>query len=330
MSLKTRTFNPSELVTLMDESHRGYQDIRQQGDQLTFLGDGTSLAVQGLDSGTYGFTDHAFTQLCFKAGCKQSKFVGRLPVNLQSDIFNYVYRNMERNRADLLFRTDNEGVRAVLSGGYSIMDNKPMLEALDRVLPNVGVVPFSVTYSPDKFYFKLLTPNTKEIAGETFKGGVLIANSEIGDHAVSVVPFYYRSICSNGMIFGFQAEEYQYHQWHRGVPTEIIYDNMIVAISKAFNADGYLAERIIWAKATSISDLDRVLDRFILRGFIGRKELEDFKTRINNEAQNEGHSNITVFNLVNAVTRKSEEVESQNRMLVLQRLGGNLIAGLAA
>ena len=77
--------------------------------------------------------------------------------------------------------------------------------------------------------------------GDTVQAGVIVSNSEVGMGAVSVQPFVYRLVCSNGMV----VTEMGNRRTHTGVAQEAMPNSFEIYTSETQEAeDKALALRI--------------------------------------------------------------------------------------
>jgi hypothetical protein len=109
-----------------------------------------------------------------------------------------------------VLRTMGNQARAILGGGYEIIDHDQVLMALMTELEkfNGDLEILSTEVTDSKLYIKLAFP---KIEGEVRKGdiirsGVTICNSEIGEGGLNVYPANFRLICTNGMTRTEQGE----------------------------------------------------------------------------------------------------------------------------
>lgn len=102
------------------------------------------------------------------------------------------------------FQYPDESIgRALLSPQYRRIDN---LMIAETVLPMfAGTDQFEVVsceVTERRLYFKIVNRRLEaDVApNDTVQAGVIVSNSEVGMGAVSVQPFVYRLVCSNGMV----------------------------------------------------------------------------------------------------------------------------------
>ena len=105
-------------------------------------------------------------------------------------------------KSNLLLRTLDGRVRAVLSDRYKILDNHDLLLNCLEEFRNMGAELHKADLTESHMYIKAIVPHTKEEIrqGDTVIPGVIVQNSEVGSGAFKVTPFMLREVCSNGMI----------------------------------------------------------------------------------------------------------------------------------
>lgn len=105
-----------------------------------------------------------------------------------------------------MVRTLDGRARAFLSDRYQRVDNHHVAEIILPVLMDTpGIEVMSTEITESRLYVKAVTHRIQaEIksrrVGDIVEAGVIISNSEVGQGAVSVMPFFYFLACTNGMV----------------------------------------------------------------------------------------------------------------------------------
>jgi len=128
-------------------------------------------------------------------------YLSRCPMYLQADNLNYWLERELKNRETLFCRFSGNKLRGVFTQRYTALDN---MEVLTKML-EYGFEPSSeVHFSLDESVMILKVPEYGRMFGLTEKDkivpGICIANSEVGILALSIEAYFYRLVCSNGMI----------------------------------------------------------------------------------------------------------------------------------
>jgi len=122
-------------------------------------------------------------------------------MHLQADNLNYWLEMEQKNRETLFCRFSGNKLRGVFTQRYTALDN---MEVLTKML-EYGFDPSSeVHFSLDESVMILKVPEYSRMFGLTEKDkivpGICIANSEVGLLALSIEAYFYRLVCSNGLI----------------------------------------------------------------------------------------------------------------------------------
>ena len=273
----------------------------------------------------------------------------RDPNDPTQPLYDTVVNGLLRSRSEdtRLVRTLYGDVRGFLSDRYRQMDN---LEILVRLLPVIQQLPAvnwdesSLQVTDQKMYLQLVdTSKPVTVKGghsrmdDVLQRGVVISNSEVGLGSFSVQPLVWRQVCSNGLVIA----EYAARKFHVGgrntgdagitwqsdtqkarneVTILEMRDLMITAMSDEFlNRIAARAEEAagIKIKGTQVEHtIKNVTERFRLSQDEGKAA--------------QGHliesGDLNLWGLVNSITRTAQDVESYDRSVELQAIGGNLLA----
>ena len=250
---------------------------------------------------------------------------------------NAWFMDMDVNYMVRSFQYPEESVgRALLSSQYRRIDN---LMIAETTLPMfAGTDQFEVVsceVTERRLYFKIVNKRLQAdvIPGDTVQAGVIVSNSEVGMGAVSIQPFVYRLVCSNGMV----VSEMGNRKTHVGPVQEAIENSFEIYTSEAQEAE----EK---ALALKIRDQAKVaIDKAMFQKVVDR--LKDSKTQnidgdpgeiikltgkifdFTNKEQTgilrhlvEG-GDLSKYGLSNAVTRTGQDVEDYDRATELEGIG---------
>ena len=128
-------------------------------------------------------------------------YLSRCPEDLQAENLNYWLERERKNRETFFCRFTGNKLRGVFTERYTALDH---MEILTKML-DYGFDPAcEVHYSLDESLMILKVPEYGRMFGLTEKDkivpGISIANSEVGILALSIEAFFYRLVCSNGLI----------------------------------------------------------------------------------------------------------------------------------
>jgi Domain of unknown function (DUF932). len=132
-------------------------------------------------------------------------YLCRCPQELQAENLNYWIREEAKNRQTFFCRFDDHKLRAVFTDRYRPLDN---MEILSQMIENKFDPSAEVQYSIDDTMFLVKIPEyarafrvrTGYEGRDDIVPGISFANSEVGILAFSIEAFFYRIICTNGLI----------------------------------------------------------------------------------------------------------------------------------
>ena len=265
-------------------------------------------------------------------------------------LYDTLVNGLLRSCADdtRLVRTLFGETRGFLSDRYRQMDN---LEILVRLLPVIQKLPAvnwdqsSLQVTDQRMYLQLVdTSKPKVIKAGThakvddiLQRGVVITNSEVGLGSFSVQPLVFRQVCSNGLVI----TEYAQRRFHVGGRNNgdagIVWQT---DTQKARNELTIMEMRDLMVHAMSDEFLDKIAQRaqdaaeVPIKGTQVENVIKNVteRFRLTNEEGKaaQGHfiesAELNLWGLVNSITRAAQDVESYDRSVEMQQIGGNLLA----
>jgi len=174
------------------------------------LPDGTAalatIPAPGRDRRVFPLRDHAFSQLCERAGAPAG-YIKKLPGHIQMACVNHGIQAFAKQNGNTLRLAGGEA-RALLSDRYAALDNHMVIEVLERTLRAAGMLDDvrvrSISTGPTAS-MRLTLPgegivvaNPRKV-GDIIETGLDMLNGEIGNRSVLLSPSTYRLICLNGM-----------------------------------------------------------------------------------------------------------------------------------
>jgi len=128
-------------------------------------------------------------------------YLSRCPADLQAENLNYWIQKEAKKRDTFFCRFNGDSLRAVFTDRYTAIDH---VEVLSRMLEYGFSPEVEVHYSLDQNLLVLKVPDFTRAFGfgedDRIVPGISIANSEVGILAFSIEAYFYRLVCSNGMI----------------------------------------------------------------------------------------------------------------------------------
>ena len=128
-------------------------------------------------------------------------YLSRCPSDLQAQNLNYWIEQEREKRETLFCRFDGDSLRAVFTDRYKAIDH---MEILARMVEYGFSAETQVHYSLDANLLVLKVPDfTRAFGfgnGDKIVPGISVSNSEVGILAFSIEAYFYRLVCSNGLI----------------------------------------------------------------------------------------------------------------------------------
>lgn len=249
-----------------------------------------------------------------------------------------------------LIRTCHGQVRAFLSDSYHMINNFDLLVALAPVLQDYPGLRFESCHLSEKHMFiKMFFPGqTQEIkVGDTVMAGLYLRNSETGHGSTEVVPMSLRLVCLNGMTHN----EYSHRKVHRTRKTDIGADisrEVLADSTKRKIDEAYIA--VVKDQIKSVLNgvwLDKVVGKFRAAEGLVIEDTAAAVVELQNRYKISEDNNVlilnalmrgdkltrpgaqkTQFDLLNAITAASQQVEDYETATELEMIGGKEMARL--
>jgi len=242
-------------------------------------------------------------------------YLSRCPMYLQADNLNYWLERELKNRETLFCRFSGNKLRGVFTQRYTALDN---MEVLTKML-EYGFDPSSeVHFSLDESVMILKVPEYGRMFGLTEKDkivpGICIANSEVGILALSIEAYFYRLVCSNGLISKTAVSSRFKHISRKGLDEFPQVLNDVVYQSQ--ESQGRF-------RVSMQTPVDDPLDTIAIFG--KQFQLSQDETEIVKKAYylEEG---ATMFHIINAFTRAAQEPYlTAIDAYKLERVGGQIL-----
>lgn len=252
---------------------------------------------------------------------------------------DYWFANKSERR---LLRTVDGRLRAFLSDRYRPLDNYDLTEVVLPVISKLGCRVESCELTERRLYIKAVNERLQADikVGDAVQAGIVISNSEVGCGSVSIEPMVFRLVCRNGMI----ANEMSMRKYHvgrgaggddEGGVTEFYKDETRKADDKAF-----------WMKVKDV--VEASLTEALFKQIVGKMQKAQgieikgdpvkavevvCKRHLLNKDEQSGilkflvqGGDLTLYGMVNAITRESQEVPDYDRATELERLGGEMLS----
>ena len=242
-------------------------------------------------------------------------YLSRCSADLQAANLNY-WLELEKGQRDTFFcRFDGDRLRAVFTDRYKALDNR---EIVGKMM-DYGFSPDAEVHlvlSPDLMVLKVPDyARAFQIEKDKLTPGIAVSNSEVGILAFSIEAYFYRLVCTNGMISKTEVASKFRHVSVRAleefpdIVRQVIYESR------------YNQERLAITADRRIDNPASTIESFNRRFLVTRKEAEAVSRAYGLEP------GPTMFHVINSYTRAAQDSglsgEESNK---LERIGGQILA----
>jgi hypothetical protein len=267
---------------------------------------------------------------------------------------NHWFEKKPEKRMIRTLENGSNHLRAFLSESYRPLDNADLMEAILPKVQASGLKIQSCQLTEQRIYLQAVTPRLESViqrrkqegpnehrigaVNDVVQAGLVISNSEVGCGAFRVEPMIYRLVCRNGLITDTAM-------WKAHVGRTFGGEEQNGEIQKFYSDKTMaLADKAFWAKVSDTIDaaldaaqfekavqklndatgvdlgkptgiVEKVTNKFRLTKPEGESVLEHL-TR---------GGDLSLFGLVNAVTRTAEDQKSYDRAIEFERMGGEIL-----
>jgi len=245
-----------------------------------------------------------------------ASYLSRCPEDLQSETLNYCLETEHKNRETFFCRFTGSKLRGVFTERYTALDH---MEILTKML-DYGFDPAcEVHYSLDESLMVLKVPEYGRMFGltETDKivPGISIANSEVGILALSIEAFFYRLVCSNGLIATTSVGSRFKHVSRRAM------DEFPQVLSDVVYQSQASQGRFRISMQTPVDNPMSTIETFAKQFQLSQDETEIVRQAYFLE------QGATMFHVINAFTRAAQTpiLDAMNSYK-LERIGGQILS----
>jgi hypothetical protein len=240
------------------------------------------------------------------------QYLSKCPPAIQGVNLNHWIRH-ERNEK-LLFRLDNNDVRAIFTPKYTPVDNFEVIGCLYdmRFTPETRVQ----CHLDDEF-MSISIPDYErsfDINGDKFRPGLTISNSEVGLASLSIAAFILRLVCTNGLISKTSVDASYRHVSNR------ILNEFPSVVEKVSSELSEQKAKLKFSMESPVSDPLRTIEVFNKQFVLRKNEIDAVALAWPYEAGG------MMFHIVNTYTRAAQydglPAESSYR---LEKIGGNIL-----
>jgi len=243
-------------------------------------------------------------------------YLSRCPEDLQAKNLNYWIEQEQKNRQTLFCRLDGAKLRAVFTERYTAIDHMEVLtKMLEYGFDPAGEIQFSL--DSEMMVLKVPEYNRAFYLAEKDKivPGISIANSEVGILALSIEAFYYRLVCTNGLI-AKTAVDARYKHISRKVMEE--FPSILQGVVSQ-SRQGHDRFRI--SAETPVNNPEGTIESFARQFQIPQEEAQIVK-----QAYYLEQGSATMFHVINAFTRAAQDASlNATSAYRLERAGGQIL-----
>jgi hypothetical protein len=243
-------------------------------------------------------------------------YLVRCPQELQATNLNAWIREEAERRESLFCRFDGSKIRAVFTDRYTAIDHT---QILSRMVEYGFSSETEVHYSLDQELLVLKVPDFTRAFGfgdkDRIVPGISVANSEVGILAFSIEAYFYRLICSNGLISTVSVASRFKHVSRRAL------DEFPDILRRVVYESEHSQRRFEISTQTRLDNPLSTIGSFNRQFTLTKKEAEAVTHAWEIE------QGMTMFHVINAYTRAAHDgdltAEEEYR---LERIGGIILS----
>jgi len=242
-------------------------------------------------------------------------YLERCSAGLQAENLNYWLEQEKRQRDSLFCRFDARSLRAVFTDRYKVLDNTDVLRKMQRY----GFDPETeVHLTLDGNMMVVKVPDYSrafEVNADRMVPGIAVSNSEVGILAFSIEAYFYRLVCTNGLISQTQVTSKFRHVSMKAL------DEFNAILSQVVYESRFNQGNLAISASVNVEDPLATIGSFNRRFQLTKKEGETVERAWQLEPGN------TMWSVINAYTRGAQEPElSSEEANKLERIGGQILS----
>jgi hypothetical protein len=248
-------------------------------------------------------------------------YLSRCPAELQARNLNYWIEQERQLRETFFCRFDANRLRAVFTERYRPLDN---MEILAQLLQHGFDPSTPVQYAMDDSMFLVKIPEYARAFGvnpgygklDEIVPGISFANSEVGLLAFNIEAFFYRLVCTNGLIAKTSSTVSRFkHISNRGL------ENFPETIAGVIEDSIRKQEQFKLSRQSAVDDPIRSIETFSQRFGLSQPETEVVRQAYHLEQGG------TMFHIINAFTRAAQNEHLDTLQAYrLESAGGQILS----
>ena len=249
-------------------------------------------------------------------------YLSRCPAELQARNLNYWIEQEHQRRESFFCRFDANRLRAVFTERYRPLDN---MEILSQLLQQGFDPATQVQYAISDGMFLVKIPEYARAFGvnpgygklDEIVPGVSFANSEVGLLAFNIEAFFYRLVCTNGLIAKTSSTVSRFkHISNRGL------ENFPETLAGVIEDSIRKQEQFKLSHQSAVEDPIRSIETFSQRFGLSQAETEVVRQSYYLEQGG------TMFHIINAFTRAAQDTNLDTLQAYRLESAGGHILGL--
>jgi hypothetical protein len=242
-------------------------------------------------------------------------YLVRCPQELQARNLNHWIQEEAERRETLFCRFNGDKLRAVFTDRYKAIDH---MEILSRMVEYGFSEETQVHYSLDQEMLLLKVPDftrTFGFGGDKIVPGIGIANSEVGILAFEITGYFYRLVCSNGLIAKTAVATKFRHVSRKAL------EEFPGLLRQVVHESEHSQRRLEISTQTRLDNPLMTIGTFNRQFNITKTEAEAIQHAWEIE------QGFTMFHVINAYTRAAHEGDlTDEESYKLERIGGMILA----
>jgi hypothetical protein len=242
-------------------------------------------------------------------------YLCRCPKDLQARNLNYWLERQRMERDSFFCRFDGNRLRAVFTERYTVLDHT---EILSKMVEQGFSATVEVHVSLDQTFMVLKIPEYSRafgLDGDKIVPGISLANSEVGILAFCIEAYFYRLVCSNGLISKVPVASRFKHISRKAL------DEFPLILGQVVHESQHGQRRFMISMETPVDNPLDTISSFNRQFQLTQKQA----TAVEHGWQFEQGS--MMFHVMNAYTRAAQDSSlSAEESYRLERVGGQILA----
>jgi hypothetical protein len=247
-------------------------------------------------------------------------YLERCPTELQASNLNFWIEQEARQRETFFCRFNDQKLRAVFTERYRPLDN---MEILSQLIENGFDPSAEVQSSMDDTMFLIKIPeysrsfNVSAVHEKQDKivPGISLANSEVGILAFSIEAFFYRLVCTNGLISMTSSTSRFKHISQRGI------ENFQDTLAQVIQGSIHNQNQFHISRNSAVNNPISSIEMFAHQFGLSQVETEVVRQSYYTE------QGTTMFHIINAFTAAAKAPGlTTGEIYKLEKAGGQILS----